>query len=365
MLAVVAVLAAGAFLASDQGAPLSDADAPYDSGNIHWNLTEGVLTLTLNGAGGTYMEDYGYGDAPWYDCRLYIAEVVVGRGITSIGDGAFYDCRALSSVVVPGSVASIGDGAFASCYNLSSVVISDGVRAIGDSAFFDCHALSSVVIPGSVTSIGDGAFVDCNALSSVVISDGVVSIGGSAFASCYNLSSVVIPGSVKTIGDCAFTSCYSLSSVVISKGVTSIGDGAFNYCETLRNILFEGSTPPKLGYGSFDLAGESGFATEAYVRSSIWTSQEVLETVFTREVIGDSVVKYGGGVGDPPNSPSGPAGADWKYEWSSGTLTFFGTTFPDRGEWASIRPCVRHVVIGEGIDSIGIAAFSGAAPSPP
>ena len=40
------------------------------------------------------------------------------------------------------------------------VVIPKGVTRIGEWAFFGCTGLSSVVIPGSVTAIGEDAFDD-------------------------------------------------------------------------------------------------------------------------------------------------------------------------------------------------------------
>ena len=43
------------------------------------------------------------------------------------------------------------------------------VTSIGDGAFADCHALTTITIPDSVTSIGDRAFQSCNALESIVV----------------------------------------------------------------------------------------------------------------------------------------------------------------------------------------------------
>ena len=170
-------------------------------------------------------------------------DVVIPEGVTSIGDGAFWGCRSLTSVVIPEGVTSIGDSAFAGCSSLTSIVIPEGVTYIGREAFRYCSSLTSVVIPESVTSIGDSAFRECESLTSVVIPESVKSIGAWAFQYCSSLTSVVIPKSVTSIGDGAFRGCINLTSVVIPESVTSIGDWAFVYCSSLASVVIpEGVT---------------------------------------------------------------------------------------------------------------------------
>ena len=67
---------------------------------------------------------------------VWLTNVTIPYGVTSIGDGAFENCG-LRSVTIPASVTSIGAGAFAE-------------DAIGGP-----WSLTSVTIPGSVTNIGD------------------------------------------------------------------------------------------------------------------------------------------------------------------------------------------------------------------
>jgi len=101
-------------------------------------------------------------------------------------------------------VASIGNNAFEESKALTSVTVPDGVVNIGDEAFLDCSALRSVTIPVSVTNIGDKAFSGCAALTSVTIPDGVTRIGDEAFSGCSALMCVAIPSSLTSIGDGAF-----------------------------------------------------------------------------------------------------------------------------------------------------------------
>ena len=172
--------------------------------------------------------------------------------VTSIGNGAFSECRSLTSVDIPDGVTSIDDYAFNYCLSLTSVNIPDGVTSIGDRAFSMCYGLTSVTIPGSVTSIGNYAFSYCTGLTSVDIPDGVTSIGSYAFSFCSKLTSVTIPDSVTSIGSNAFWGCAGLTSITIPDSVTSIGNRAFGVCSALTKITFEGANPPSFDLTAFD-----------------------------------------------------------------------------------------------------------------
>ena len=161
--------------------------------------------------------------------------------VTSIGDGAFWDCESLHSVTIPGSVTSICGSAFFGCKSLKSVTIPDSVTSIGDDAFHDCSSLQSVTIPDSVKSIGRSVFSSCYSLHSVTIPDSVTSIGDSAFYDCTSLHSVTIPDSVTSIGDWAFSECSSLQSITIPDSVTSIGYSAFYGCSSLQSVTIPDS----------------------------------------------------------------------------------------------------------------------------
>ena len=180
------------------------------------------------------------GNSAFYNCTS-LESVVIGDGVTSIGYAAFYYCSSLTSIEIPDSVTSIGGSAFNNCTSLTSIEIPDSVTSISGSAFYNCTSLESVVIGDGVTSIGDYAFNNCSSLESVVIGDGVTSIGSKAFYNCSSLTSIVIPDSVTSIGSYAFAYCSSLESVVIGDGVTSIGSCAFSHTWSLSSITIPDS----------------------------------------------------------------------------------------------------------------------------
>ena len=95
-------------------------------------------------------------------------DFVIPYGVTTIGDGAFWDCSGLTSVTIPDSVTSIGDSAFFGCIGLMNVTIPSSVSSIKAFAFSGCSGLTSVTIPASMTSIGNYAFAGCDKLKSLI-----------------------------------------------------------------------------------------------------------------------------------------------------------------------------------------------------
>ncbi len=183
--------------------------------NVTWSFDTDTGVLTISGEGD--MKNYN-SSAHWTERPYEIKKVNIEKGVTSIGDSAFYNCSRLESITIPDSVTSIGTSAFYGCKSLTSVTIPDSVTSIGSSAFLDCSSLTSVTIPDSVTSIGRGAFFECSSLTSITIPDSVTSIGVNAFSYCSSLTSITIPDSVTSIGWGAFGSCDSLNYNIYDNG---------------------------------------------------------------------------------------------------------------------------------------------------
>ena len=163
-------------------------------------------------------------------------DIVIPKGVTSIGDYAFSGCDSMTSVSIPKSVTSIGDYAFSDCDSMTNVSIPKSVTSIGSCAFKG-SGLKSVVIPASVTSIEAGTFSDCDNMTSISIPTSVTSIKNSAFEGS-GLKSVVIPASVTSIGREAFYDCDSITSVVIPASVTDFGGYIFGDCDELQYVTF-------------------------------------------------------------------------------------------------------------------------------
>ena len=202
---------------------------------VTWKLSGGELTISGNGS----MSDYAdSSDIPWYSSRSSITSVVIGSGVTGIGDIAFSGCSNLIKVTISNSVTRIGDYAFEGCTKLASVTLGSRVSTIGDGAFHMCRSLASITLPSSVTSIGAGAFCDCSSLTGIVIPSGVTRISDDTFSYCTSLASITIGSNVTHIGSSAFWNCTSLKSVKIPNSVITIGEYAFYECTGLTGITF-------------------------------------------------------------------------------------------------------------------------------
>ena len=155
---------------------------------------------------------------------------IKNSNVTSIGDGAFYDCSNLTDASFP-NVTNIGGSAFNGCSNLTNISFPN-VTSIGDGVFSDCSSLTNVSFP-NVTNIGGSAFNGCQKLTDVSFPN-VTSIGDELFGGCSSLTNVSFPKAT-SIGNDAFVNCSSLTSVFFPN-VTRIGNGAFNGCQKLITI---------------------------------------------------------------------------------------------------------------------------------
>ena len=328
-----------------------------------------------------------------------INKVTLKDGVTSIGSGAFSDCKNITNLTTSAKFLSdftkdnlvevaitkgaISGDAFNGCVKLKSVTLKDGVTSIGGTylgstsenyssfgVFGNCSGLTSINIPDSVTSIGDYAFHDCSSLTSITIPDSVTSIGGAAFSGCDKLqyeeygnakylgnhlikaatndiTTVDIKQGTKTIAGNAFYRCSSLTGVTIPNSVTSIGESAFYYCSGLTSITIPNSVT-SIGESAF--YGCSGL--------SVTTSMEILPkfSELNKDKVVEIIVTEG--------NVSGHNVEGILYSAFEGYNKLEKLTLQDSvtsiGRYAFYYcSSLTSVTIGNGVTSIGESAFSG------
>lgn len=197
---------------------------PKNTGPYDIDIPEklGNYTVTVLGEDSFSTDDF---DSPLYDIHhTKIQSVTIPQCVTSIGEAAFAQCRALQSLTIDDAAISIGDWAFDECLKLTTLSLGKKITTIGDYAFDDCRILNNVTIPQSVTSIGKHAFGRCYGMDSFTIEDAATSIGEYAFWDCQKLETLSLGKNITTIGDDAFRSCYKLETIMLPAGLTSFGN---------------------------------------------------------------------------------------------------------------------------------------------
>lgn len=223
--------------------------------NLWFNFYSSSNTLDIYiGTEGTtgYMTNYNQADqVPWKSVRGQIEKVIIGEGVTGIGNYAFYGCSALRIVEIASTVTNIGNSAFQNCTSLESIDIPDNVTRIGNSAFSGCEQLSSISLPDNMVTIEDFAFESCKALTSFSFPTGVTNISWCVFNNCTGLTSFTIPVGVMSIGENAFGGCTGLKDITIPNSVESIGNQAFQDCKSLDGVTIPNSVT-SVGQSAFD-----------------------------------------------------------------------------------------------------------------
>ncbi len=203
--ALILVIATMALLLAACGGKANASDAVGTHGALNWSYTKDNKTLTITGAGALASFENADG-VVWKEVQTSAEKLVVGEGITSIGNYAFYYMPALTSVTLPSTLTAIGDMAFAYSSALPEITVPSGVTSVGKGAFEGCSALKTVFLPEGVTSVGDRAFAYCYSMTGAILTAESVSVGAEAFRNCRSLETLMFRSTMTAdkIGASAF-----------------------------------------------------------------------------------------------------------------------------------------------------------------
>ncbi|MBE6818184.1 MAG: hypothetical protein E7517_03365 [Ruminococcaceae bacterium] len=159
---------------------------------LTWSFDFETNIFIISGTGA--MDNFTSTSMPWYAFKDEIKTVIVENGVTTIGENAFWNCKAIESVTLGDTLESIGKYAFSGCESLESIHLPNSLTSIGVQAFGNCESLESIAIPSGVTSLATSTFASCGALKTVTLPTTLTKIGAAAFSRCYNLQTVGYAG---------------------------------------------------------------------------------------------------------------------------------------------------------------------------
>lgn len=296
----------------------------------------------------------GIADSAFLECEVFDDTFTLPDSVKIVGDSAFSGCKALINLVLGSGVTEIGERAFEKCTGLSIAVLggldlnredllgASSLQVIGSYAFSGCTSLKEITIPDSVEEIklyafrssalwesAAGAVYAGNWLvgfqkdslfGSLAIKENTVGIADYAFYNAERMTSVTIPDSVKTIGRSAFYKCASLTSAVLPQELTEIKDYTFYHCDELTLPLLP---------ASLKRIGQSAFYKCKLVAESADTAEDTL-------TLPDGVEEIG---------PFAFYGCSYEYA----DKTEMGVTHIGG---------VDNVVLGSGVKTVGEQAFA-------
>ena len=147
----------------------------------------------MTGSGATYVYDARLDDMvdsyvgnQWLDEEtiVKIKKIVLGDGITQIGNFAFAGCANLQEIVFPQkNLKKIKENVFYGCSSLKEFIVPEGVESLGDSSFYGCSSIEKISFPSTLKEIPcfSNGFEGLPKLKSVVLAEGIEKIADGAF----------------------------------------------------------------------------------------------------------------------------------------------------------------------------------------
>jgi len=252
----------------------------------------GQYTLVIRGTGA--MKNYAdYDDVPWYGNRGNITNLVIEKGVTTVGDRAFGVLSQITSIEFPSTITYIGMYSFNGCTKVTNpITIPKAVTSIGANPFLRIPTTAINVENGNtayksengVLYTADGKELVTYPVgktdASYTVLDGTEVIGGYA---CYVMkgTNVELPSSLTEIRGNAFAKS-NITSIIIPSSVKKIDGayfsssnnygGAFTDCKDLKTVYIESQTLDELGAGAF-----VGIADDSVIYTASKTVADMFE----------------------------------------------------------------------------------------
>lgn len=249
---------------------------------------------------------------------------------------AYYE-NGIKSLTVTTGVTALGDYAFATSLlsekSIEKVVLGEGITEIGQACFQWSKNLTDVSLPKSLTKLGAGAFDGCDALEEVKFAGNVndwaaVEVGNetaldqSKITLLINgnqpIAGTVIIENVEHVGRYTFTGNDAITMVILGKGVQTVGQEAFSHCANLTKVVLGKDIGRSSDQSANRLTFQSGFwqsdllslpITKIYYEGS---ADELTAIGYNQTYFPNATVYY-----YEESDPSGKAGNFWHGDVSN------------------------------------------------
>ena len=294
------------------------------------------ITLPFVGSNKSVKNDNVYTFGYIFGTNSYTGSVETTQHIysatsTSAKEVKYYLPETLTTITIKSGV--ITDGAFENCKSISSVNIGNAVTEISYKAFAACTGIQSIIIPNNVTQIGEKAFYNCTNLNTVKIGQGVKNIAKEAFYNCYGIKNIEMQYGIQTIGQDAFYYCISIATMTMPSSLQNISKDAFKSAQ-IKNLYFTGTT-----YDWCNITFGNGYANPLNNVDAFYINNS-LATNITLDSKVENIKAF----------------AFWGY--NKLTSITFSSTISSIGE-SAFEKCdkLASLIINKSIKSIGLRAF--------
>ena len=88
--------------------------------------------------------------------------------LKGIEAGVFQNCESIEKISLPKGLTEIGNKAFYKCTSLKDIELPEGIQVIGNEAFYQT-AIQGIKLPSTLVEIGNSAFLKCRSLEFIQI----------------------------------------------------------------------------------------------------------------------------------------------------------------------------------------------------
>lgn len=225
---------------------------------------ECAMLKELNLSNVTTIEEYAFRNC------TQLTKVIFAKTLESIPVWAFGSCTSLADVTWPQNLKAISYYAFYEA-PIATLQLPETVTSIGDKAFSNNKAITRFVFPKHVGKVLS-TFSGCTNLTEVVLPEDATEIYKEAFRGT-GIKQIIIPEGYTTIMGEAFKNCPQLETIVLPSTLTTLKGGYhFQNSPNIKHVLCLSKNAPIANLS--DYRWDEIFDTQVYNTAQLYTPQD-------------------------------------------------------------------------------------------